>query len=91
MMGFKDEMDTDWTEAQQAANVHAVRQHMTAARDDLLTHQAKMQAEIDDGKFSTVHAEIRTEGLAVKKIIDDAVADLASHSEFIDWKQPTEG
>lgn len=87
-MGYKTEMDADWVEAQQAATVHAVRDSMTAAYADLKRYQADIVAEIAKGQFNTVHADIKTEGLAVKAIIDTAVTALDGHKDFLNWKQP---
>lgn len=89
-MGFKEQMDADWIRAKQEKIVHSLRRKMTDAYSDLGDKKAEIQAEIDGGEFNTVHADIVTEGLAVKAIIDDAVTALDSHTDFLNWAQPEE-
>ena len=87
-MGFVEDMNTAWTEAQQSVAVHAVRGHMTQARDDLARYKAAIDAEIAKGDFDTVADSIKTEALAVRTIINAAVTALEAHGDFLDWVQP---
>lgn len=87
-MALKDKLDTSWASKEQAEAVFQFRATVQDCYMNMAQAVSKMDALIASTKFTTVDAEIKTEGAAVRKVINDAKALLDTHLIFINWKQP---
>lgn len=87
-MPITDKLNASWTAQQQSAAVFQIR----AAAENCFNVMQETIQQIDaiaaDSKFTTVDVEIKTEGQAIRKIINDAKNLLVAKTEFISWKQP---
>ena len=88
-MAIIDKLNLEWTEKEQADLVFRVRAEMENCYNVLLESVAEIDVLISGASFSTVDAEIKTKGAAVRTILNQAATALRTHDDFLKWTQPT--
>lgn len=87
-MAIDVKLDEEWARNQTADAVVELRGVMEAAYNDMLDHKARIDRIVAGAQFTAVDAEIKTEGQAVRAIINDAVTDFGTHLVFLNWRPP---
>jgi hypothetical protein len=83
-----DKLNSQWTSKEQGAAVFEYRAAAQNAYQVLIETVSRLDALGASSKFTTVDAEIKTTGIAVRKIINDAKVLLDAHADFLNWRQP---
>lgn len=89
-MAITDKLNAAWTtnEAMDAVfEVRAVIQNLSNVADET---QAAIDRIASGASFSGVDVEIKNEASQCRTIVNALVAALAGHSDFVEWKQPTD-
>jgi hypothetical protein len=86
-MAIKEKLNSAWQTDQAMDSVFEFR----AVIENLFNTLQETINRIDEiagsANFADVDEEIKAEGVAIRKILNDAKASLDSHSEFITWRQ----
>ena len=87
-MALIDKLNAQWISKEQADAVFRFRAAAQNAYMVLQETVAQFDAITSGSAFTTVDAEIKTTGVAVRKIINDAKILLDAKADFLNWKQP---
>ena len=89
-MAIKNKLNEAWQTDKMTDAVFEVRAQVENAFNVLQETILKIDEIAGSANFADVDAEIKSEGVAIRKIINDAKKALDAHKDFIDWKQPEE-
>jgi len=86
---IEDKLDAAWQAKDTAQKVFAFRAASETLQNAVSESLATMSEIASDPAFvSDVDAEIKSEGAAILSIANAANTALASHADFIGWRQP---
>lgn len=71
-------MDAVFEFRAQAENAYSVLQETVARIDEIVA----------DASFADVDAEIKTEGSAIRNILNQSKTALDGHGDFLNWRKP---
>jgi hypothetical protein len=87
-MAIKDKLDIAWETNEAMDAVFDFRAQAENAYNVLLETIAKIDEIVAGASFDDVDAEIKTEGVAVRNILNQSKVALDGHLDFINWRQP---
>jgi len=87
-MALKDKLDTAWTNNLMQDATFEFRAVAESCYDQLIQTVSKIDAIVAQAVFANVDTEIKTEGQAIRTIINNAKTSLDTHTTFLRWRQP---
>lgn len=88
-MAVQYKLNLQWASKEQGDAVFRFRAISQNAYMVLQETVSQFDAITSGSVFTTVDAEIKATGAAVRKIINDTKTALDAHAAFLTWKQPT--
>ena len=86
-MAITAKLDTAWATNETMDALFEFRAVAENAWNNLQEAVSNIDRITSSAKFATVDAELKTEGVVVRKIIFDAKVALDGHAAFLNWKQ----
>jgi hypothetical protein len=86
-MAIITKLDAAWATNETMDALFEFRAVAENAWNNLQEAVSRIDALTSSAKFTTVDTELKTEGVAVRKIINDAKVALDLHAAFLNWKQ----
>ena len=89
-MAIKDKLDTAWNTNEAMDAVFEFRAQAENAYNVLQETIARIYDIVAGANFGDVDAEIKSEGSAVRSILNQSKDALDNHLVFINWRQPND-
>lgn len=89
-MSIKEKLNQSWNTDQTMDAIFEFRSITEHLFNTLQETISRIDEIASSGNFTDVDEGIKAEGVAIRKILNDAKNFLDAHKEFILWKQPTE-
>ena len=87
-MAIATKLNEEWARNNTADAVFEVRGVMQDAYNNLAERVAHINVIIAASSFGPADAELKTEGAAIRTILNNAKVALDAHLEFINWVKP---
>lgn len=87
-MTIKAKLDAAWTDNMMQDATFEFRALLQNFYFQVSETQSKMIEILAKPVFANVDAEIKTEGIALRNIVNSLKTTLDTHLEFINWTQP---
>lgn len=87
-MSIKDKLDAAWGTNQAMDAVFEFRAVAQNAYNVLVETVARIDQITSGANFTSVDAEIKTEGVAIRAHLNAAKTNLDDHVAFLNWIQP---
>ena len=87
-MAIKQKLNTAWQTNKAMDAVFEFRAQVENAYNVLQETIARIDYIIESANFKDVDSEIKSEGSAIRNILNQSKSALDGHIEFINWRQP---
>lgn len=87
-MSIKTKLDQAWQTNEAMDAVFEFRAQAENAYNVLEETVAKIDEIVAGASFADVDAEIKSEGQAIRQILNQAKQALDAHADFLNWRQP---
>jgi len=87
-MAIKQKLDTAWQTNKAMDAVFEFRAQVENAYNVLQETIARIDEIVSGASFKDVDSEIKSEGSAIRSILNQSKSALDEHKDFINWRQP---
>ena len=86
-MAIKEKLDSAWQTNKSIAAVFEFRAQVESAYTVLQETVARIDEIVSDASFVDVDSEIKSEGSAIRNILNQSKDALNGHLDFINWRK----
>ena len=86
-MAIRDKLDSAWSTNEAMDAVFEFRAQAENAYNVLQETVARIDEIVSDASFKDVDSEIKSEGLAIRNILNQSKTALDGHGDFLNWRQ----
>jgi len=87
-MAIKQKLDTAWQTNKAMDAVFEFRAQVENAYNVLQETIARIDEIVASASFKDVDSEIKSEGSAIRNVLNQSKSALDGHKDFINWRQP---